>query len=84
MLFNQNNAKSFYNEFLTGNNHDVQGAALRRKYNGDLRNSSETGNKIEQAQVSKLTADNAELKANNDALKERLDKIEKMLEQKDA
>jgi len=69
---NSETGKLFYREFLTGKYHDHEGNNLRSKYDGNLR-SSDVGNKIEKSEVSHLAAENAELK-------ERLSKIEKMLE----
>ena len=72
---NQQVGEKFYREFLTGKYHNSEGANLRRKFDGSLPE-SEKGNKIEKSQVSHLAAENA-------ALKERLEKIERMLESKD-
>ena len=69
---NPETGKLFYHEFLTGKYHDREGNNLRSKYDGNLR-SSDKGNKIETSQASHFAAENAELK-------ERLSKIEKMLE----
>lgn len=69
-------------DFLTGKYHDVESDRLRYKYDSNLR-PEERGNKVEVQQTSHLQAENLLLKKQLAEQQERLDRIEKMLLEKE-